>query len=125
MGIETLCTMMPLCAAPIYLPRSAVVDISAITPLFNAYVPPEPELWLSVSFEIAVGKDRDIIYLEASKNKKSWIRRLGRQANVCCDVNDERDEICRTATHNVGKVSIEGWSQALENQERSHGEIHQ
>lgn len=27
-----------------YLPRSAVVDISEITPLFKAYVPPEPEL---------------------------------------------------------------------------------
>lgn len=37
--------MIPLCAALMYLPRSAVVEMSAITPLFNAYVPPDPELY--------------------------------------------------------------------------------
>lgn len=36
--------MIPLCAAPIYFPRSPVVTMSDMTPLFNAYVPPEPEL---------------------------------------------------------------------------------
>ena len=37
-------SMIPDCAAPIYLPRSAVIHMLVITPLFSEYMPELPTL---------------------------------------------------------------------------------
>lgn len=61
-----------------YLPRSAVVDISAITPLFNAYVPPEPELYGTVRVIIvsivATILPEDILRLTMPDKMIDWLK---------------------------------------------------